>query len=221
LNTAINSDFGVSSTDTNGNDVPNAPNRGYFGQLEATSAGFVDFFYVGNEAGYVNTLWVGGDSHSAYADTFAPQYDVVGSLSVAADSLLDFGFCTSGGNSLGVYGRCAQNDDADSLIAQFNYPFNSYGYRSIAFAALSGFDSQTGLWSYANPLNGPTSNLWMILWDDSGARNDDNHDDYVAIARFRPLSVPEPGTVFLLGIGLLVLGSIRRRSLPRCFRNAE
>jgi hypothetical protein len=78
----------------------------------------------------------------------------------------------------------------------------------------------------------------MIFWDDSGAHNDDDHDDYVAIARFtgsvvdllNPLSdipgddppggnetnlvsltqVPEPATGLLLAGGLAALGLSRR-----------
>ena len=211
LNTDINADFGTSATNTSGNDLPNAPSEIFFGQLEATANGFVDFFYIGNEAGYTNTLRVGGDTHSVGPDSFASPHPIVGSLSVSAGSLLDFGFCTSGGTSLATYGRCADNDDADSLIAQFNYGGQGYGYRSIAYAALTGFDASLGNWSYSGALSGPTSNLWMILWDDSGAKNDDNHDDYVAIARFRPVSVPEPGSLLLLGAGLVAGGMLRRR----------
>jgi hypothetical protein len=36
------------------------------------------------------------------------------------------------------------------------------------------------------------SDDWAIFWDDSGADNDDNHDDYVAVARVRPTALTAP-----------------------------
>ena len=42
-------------------------------------------------------------------------------MAVTAGSLLDFGFCTSGGDSGGASGRCAYNNDAASITAQYNY----------------------------------------------------------------------------------------------------
>jgi hypothetical protein len=213
LDTAVTSSFLpiTTTTGTYGNDLPGHPNTLYFGQLRATEAGFVDFFYIGNEAGYTNTLMlndVAVSSSLGLPDNFnAPYYQVGSPLSVGAGSLLDFGFCTDGGSSVGAFGKCAYNDSASSLIAQFNYA-SLDGYRSIAYRPLTAFDPLSGLTSYASL---GASNLWMIFWDDSGAKNDDNHDDYIAVARFRPLAVAEPGTALLLGIGLLGLGWVRRR----------
>ena len=50
------------------------------------------------------------------------------------------------------------------------------------------------------------STLYLFL-DDGGAGPDDNHDDF--LVRMTLTSVPEPTTIGLLGLGLLVLG--RRR----------
>lgn len=212
LDTGLTSDFGVTSSVPNGNGDPaDMPGQVYFGQLEAAANGSVDFFYIGNEAAYLNTLSMGTDSHVAYSDTFASPYGIVGSVAANAGVYLDFGFCTSGGAWVPDYGRCLQNDDDDSLIAQFNYGGVGSGYRSVGFAALSSFDPGSGLWAYADPLDGPYSDLWMILWDDSGAMNDDDHDDYIAVARFSAASVPEPAPILLLGAGLVALGLTRRR----------
>jgi PEP-CTERM motif-containing protein len=217
----------AATTTTSGNDLPGVPATILFGQLLASGAGIVDFYYVGNEAGYTNTLVLTGplvSGASSYStaglpDEFAPPDTLIGSISVGAGQYLGFKLCTDGGDSVGSSGRCAANDSAASLIEQYNYVApgtTDAGYRSIAFRALSSYSPTGGLsgpgfgTSYAS-----TSTLdsltWAIFWDDSGAKNDDNHDDFIAIARYRAISVPEPSTLFLLGAGLLGSAALRRR----------
>lgn len=207
LNTQVTQSFadGRASSGTAGHDMPMHPDTVYFGQLQAQTDGVIDFFYLGNEAGYTNSLVLGGSavhSTAGLPDVFDSGL-FLGSLGVSAGGFADFGFCTSGGDAVGGYGRCASNADADSLIAQFNHA-GLIGYRSIGFRPL---EYLGGSFSWLSP--GSTSDLWALFWDDSGAANDDDHDDYVAIARFRPVSVPEPGTAVLLGTGVLLLAARR------------
>jgi hypothetical protein len=215
----------AATTGTGGNDLPNVPGTLLFGQLRATQAGIVDFFYVGTEAGYTNTLkldptlLVSGVSSfsSTPGSNFVPPDSGIGAITVGAGQFLDFGFCTSGGDNVGTWGKCAYNDVAASLIAQYNYRENygdEAGYRSIAFRALTSYNPLTGLSGGSNYASWSTtsSDLWGIFWDDSGAKNDDNHDDFIAVARYRPTAVPEPSTLFLLGAGLLAVAALRRRA---------
>jgi hypothetical protein len=218
VDTTVTSTFapGTATTDTFGNDLPGHPDSLYLGQLRATSDGAVKFWYVGNEAGYVNSLRIDGDNqlHSTNntPDVFTAPYLYIGSVGVTSGGMVDFGFCTSGDAALPIYGRCVSNNDASSVTAQFNYN-GVEGYRSIGYRQLTSFDPATGSFSYGSGLE--QSNLWMLFWDDAGAANDDNHDDYIAVAYFRPVGVPEPAPVLLLGMGLLAIVATRRLQANR------
>jgi hypothetical protein len=159
-----------------------------FGQLTATTAGQVQFQYLYKEAGYTNNLVLTFGSGSTVFSTATTSAGQWSALFEVAAGPLPFGICTSNGTDFDISGRCAYNDDADSL----NEQDNGEGYRSIGFLR----ESDTS---------------WVLFWDDSGASNDDDFDDLVARVQF-VAAVPEPGTLALLGLGLLGVGLMRRRS---------
>lgn len=68
--------------------------------------------------------------------------------------------------------------------------------------------------SFATILNGAfggTSYDAILLWDDSGAGPDDNHDDMIVGVSITKVSAPS--TLAILGLGLFALGVSRRKNL--------
>jgi hypothetical protein len=76
---------------------------------------------------------------------------------------------------------------------------SSYGNNSTHWNSYQSI----GMW-----LTDGGSTAWL-LWDDSGANMDDDHDDLVV--RLRHRRVPEPGTLALFGAGLIGVALMRRR----------
>lgn len=154
--------------------------------LGVSGDGWVDYYYYGKEAGYRNIFSAGGGAlnyDTGYSPSFQNYFGSpisIGSLEVMGGSVLDFGFCAYSGGGANV--GCLTNAQNDAR------GINSF--QSIAYS-LSGLDT------------------W-IFWDDSGAGPDDNHDDMLIRAVFRPRAVSEPGTLALLGLSLVGLGFARK-----------
>jgi hypothetical protein len=91
-----------------------------------------------------------------------------------------------------------------------NFRFCSVTIQACLSNAANDFTFLGSLQSIGMYLTDDGNTAWL-LWDDSGAASDDNHDDLVVRLTYK--SVPEPGTLALLGLGLIGAALVRRRKI--------
>lgn len=161
---------------------------GYFGaQLFANGPVKVEYAYLGNEAGNINTFFVLGNLTFSTASS---QYEDAASATQPLAGLMNFAF---GANQ--------------------NTPSVTNGYNSSGTDGVPAFF--ISFYGKDNKLGALSGTSGVIAFDDGGGTGaDGDYDDIVV--RFNVTAVPEPTTwaMMLLGFAGIGLLAYRRRSKP-------
>ncbi len=160
---------------------------GYYGAtITLSEPATIYFTYRGKEAGFVNAFGVGA------LEIFNTGTTPVGTTITMAlgAGVLPFWFTVDTG--AGSAANCVSGTDS------FGHPCNpdNVGSAPNFFTSFSGLGTDT---------SGTT--LILFLDDGGGGPDDDNHDDMA----IRISTVPEPGSMLLVGSGLAALWARRRR----------
>lgn len=172
---------------------------GYYGstvRLAAKTA--VTFTYLGFEAGYDNEFLLDADRDGSFELIFSNKTG--GAADINGKARTDVGDTYAVVLEAGIIPFLLNADigGAKGSAANGSNPNDVLGGADVNFFA--SFDGNAAATSGTS---------LVVFFDDAGANDDDNHDDMAV----RITAVPEPGTMAVLGVGLLALGwtSGRRR----------
>ena len=158
-------------------------------QLRVSQDGFVDFYYIGAESDFNNSFTAQGDALSGNNKGFLTEHNE------------GFNFSGYAGFTIAV--------SANDIL---NFDFTSDGTDALTPVDNSSMTNLQGLGIYFN--SGQAGSLQQVVlgYDDQIFNTDDDFEDMLVRADFRPSAViPLPASVWLFGSGLLGLIRIAGR----------
>jgi len=159
------------------------------GQLRVSQDGFIDFYYVGAESGFNNTFTAQGNALSGNNKGFLTEHNEA------------FDFSGYAGFTIAV--------SANDIL---NFSFTSDNATALTPVENLGNTNLQGLGIYFDPSQSGSLQQVMLGYDDQTINDDDDFEDMLVRADFRPSTVvPLPAAIWLFGSGLLGLIGISKR----------
>jgi hypothetical protein len=162
-------------------------------QLRVSQDGYIDFYYIGAESGFNNTFTAQSSALSGNNQGFLTEHNE------------GFNFAGYAGFTIAV--------SANDIL---NFSFTSDD--ATALTPVDNFTNSNlqGLGIYFDPSQSGSLQQVLLGYDDQTINDDNDFEDMLVRADFRPASVvPLPAAVWLFGAGLASLAGFARRSAQR------